>query len=122
MSEVTNRVGIVVLADTENHENMGRIANALELAKECKEAGDHIKIIFDGGGTTWVPQLEDENNQLHPLYKEVKDKVVGACDFCAGAFHVKNDIKKTDVPLLAEYDNHPSLRQLINEGCSIVTF
>lgn len=48
------KVAIVVMADTETHGDLGRIANALTTTKEFEEAGeagDEVTVIFDGAGT-----------------------------------------------------------------------
>jgi hypothetical protein len=37
------KAAIVVLADTETHGDLGRVVNALVVAKEFKEAGDDVK-------------------------------------------------------------------------------
>ncbi len=116
------KVGIVVLADTETHGDLGRIANALTSAKEFKEAGDETAVIFDGAGTKWVPQLSDPDHRLNGDYEEIKDTIAGACDYCAGAFGVKNEIEQTDVPLLEEYSGHPSLQRLVSQGYQVITF
>lgn len=116
------KVGIVVLADTETHGDLGRIANALTSAKEFKEAGDEATVIFDGAGTKWVPQLSDPDHRLNGDYEKVKDSIAGACDYCAGAYGVKEKIKKTDIPLLEEYSGHPSLQRLVSEGYQVITF
>lgn len=117
-----DKVAVVVLADTESHESLGRVVNALELSKELQENNDEVKIVFDGAGTEWIPELEDENHDAHPLYNAVKDSIYGACRFCAKAFGVINEVKKTDIELLDEYDQHPSLRNFIVDGYQIVTF
>ena len=117
-----NKVAIIVLAGKETHEGLGRIANALEAAKEFKEAGDEVILIFDGAGTEWVGELSKEDHMLNPLYKAVKDRVKGACSFCADAFGAKEEIKRSEVPLLSEYEGHPSFKHLISEGYKIITF
>ena len=38
------KVRILVLADTETHADMGRVANALETTKELQEAGDEVTL------------------------------------------------------------------------------
>jgi hypothetical protein len=116
------KVGIVVLADTETHGDLGRIANALTSAREFKEAGDEATVIFDGAGAKWMPELSDPDHRLHGDYEEIKDSIAGACDYCAGAFGVKEKIKKTGVPLLEEYSGHPSLQRLVSEGYQVITF
>jgi hypothetical protein len=116
------KVAIVVLAGTESHESLGRVVNALELAKELQEHNDEVKIVFDGAGTEWIPELEDEEHDAHPLYSAVKGNIHGACRFCAKAFGVFTEIKETDIDLLDEYDQHPSLRNLIVDNYQVVTF
>lgn len=117
-----NKVAIIVLAEEGSHESLGRVVNALELAKELKENDDDVRIVFDGAGTTFIPALEDEEHKAHPLYKAVEDTIDGACKFCSKAFGVINEVNKTNVDLLDDYDDHPSLRKYISEGYQIVTF
>lgn len=116
------KVAIVVLAGTESHESLGRAVNALELAKELQEHDDEVQIVFDGAGTEWIPELEDQEHDAHPLYAAVKENIYGACRFCAKAFGVFGEIQKTDITLLDEYDQHPSLRNFIADGYRVVTF
>lgn len=116
------KIGILVLADTETHGDLGRIANALTSAREFKEAGEEVTLIFDGAGTRWIPELANPEHRLHGDYQQVKDTIAGACDFCARAFGVREKIKKTYIPLLEEYSGHPSLQRLISEGYQVITF
>lgn len=116
------KVAIVVLADKETHADMGRIANALECVKEFKEKGDEVKLIFDGAGTRWLPELFKQDNLLHGLYESVKDKTAGACSFCAMAFGVKDAIQECKIKLLEEFEGHPSISGLVHQGYQIITF
>jgi len=110
----------IILAGEETHEGMGRVANALVMAKEIKELGKEVSIIFDGAGTGWVPILEDKNNQMHPLYDELKENIEAVCDFCIGAFQVKgleeDERKKND------FMGHPSMKKFYEEDYQILTF
>ena len=117
-----NKVAVVLLAETGTHEALGRAVNALSFTKELLENGDDVKLIFDGAGVTFIPELEDEGHDAHPLYKAAKPAVDGACKFCSKAFGVINEVRKTDIPLLDDYDDHPSLRNYLTEGYQIVTF
>lgn len=116
------KIAIVILTDIETHESLGRIVNALEFAKELGENNDEVKIVFDGAGTKWIPELEDEEYKAHPLYEAVKENITGACRFCAKSFGAFDGIKESEIPLLAEYDQHPSLRNYIINDYLIVTF
>jgi len=117
-----NKVAIVVLCEAGSHEALGRVVNALEFAKELQDHKDAVKIVFDGAGTTWVPELADKDHDAHPLFKAVEGSIHGACKFCSKAFGVINDVRKTGVDLLDDYDDHPSLRNFINDGYQVVTF
>jgi hypothetical protein len=113
---------VVVLADTETHEAAGRLVNALETSKELKEAGDEVVLVFDGAGTRWILELDNPENRRHKLWLSVKDRVAGACAFCASAFGVKEGVEKAGIKLLKDYENHPSLRSFLVEGYQVVTF
>ncbi len=116
------RIAYVLLADTETPGDMGRAVNALEGALESIEEGDEVRIIFDGAGTKWVGALADEDHDYHDLYARVEDHVAGACQYCAGAYGVKNAVKRARVPLIDEHDGHPSLRGLVADGFHVITF
>ena len=114
---------LFVAADTESHADHGRFTNAIELAKEAKEQGDDVRIIFDGAGTRWIPELSRaEGGYKWKNFAAVRDVVAGACAFCAGAFGVKEAVKAAGIPLLSDYEGHPSLRGLIAQGYQVITF
>jgi hypothetical protein len=116
------KVAIVVLADAQTHADMGRVANALTTTSECKEAGDDVTLIFDGAGTKWVRELSDPDHTLSKALEKVRDKVGGACSYCAASFGVKEDVQASDIPLLEEYEGHPSIQKLIAQDYQVVTF
>jgi hypothetical protein len=49
----------LLLAGTETRADLGRVVNALQIAREFDESGDEVSVIFDGAGTQWVPTLAD---------------------------------------------------------------
>jgi hypothetical protein len=112
-----SKVAIVILAGSEGHENMARVTNALQAAREFREAGDELELIFDGAGTQWVEELEDESHDLHEIYSKVSE-VSKACSFCASAF----DVDIEGVEESAENDGHPSFRELVEEDYEVITF
>ncbi len=116
------KVAIVVLADTESHGDLGRVVNALEAVKEFKEAKDDVQLIFDGAGVKWVVELSKPDHKLNGLFEAVKDRAAGACGFCAQAFGAQEKIPLCGIPLLEEFDRHPSFRRLVSEGYQIITF
>jgi hypothetical protein len=108
------KAAIVILADTESKEGLGRVASALTAAKEFKEEGHEVNVVFDGAGTKWVGELSD--------FESVKDKVEGACAYCARAFGVKEEVQESGVALMGEFEGHPSLAKLVSEGYQVITF
>lgn len=76
--------------------------NALETAKEFKEANDDVQVIFDGAGTQWATQFAQPDHRLAGLYDSIADKVTGVCSYCANAFHVKEEVKASGAKLLDE--------------------
>ncbi|MBD3223878.1 MAG: hypothetical protein GF313_04065 [Caldithrix sp.] len=116
------RIAVVILTDTETPENLGRMANALSVAKDYNTHGYTVKIIFDGAAVKWVGKVIDPHHQFYEPFQAVKTLVKGACNYCSGAYGVREQVKKAGIPLLQEFEGHPSLRQLVDEGYQILTF
>ena len=117
-----HKIAIVVLADIETHEDLARVTNAMMTAREFKEAGDEVQLIFDGAGTRWPGELSQPEHKSHDLYAEISDRVAGVCGFCARAFHAEESAAEAGVSFLEEYHAHPSLRRLVVDGFQLLTF
>ena len=68
-----------------------------------------------------VDQISDIQT-MRELFDGVRDKVAGVCEYCAGAFGVKEAVRAAGLPLIGEFDGHPSLARRISEGRQVVTF
>ena len=112
----------IVLADTETHEGMGRVANVLEAVNEFKQHGDDVRLIFDGAGVKWAVALSSSEHKLHGWYQKVAHKVEGVCSYCAGIFGVTDAAIECKLKLVDEYDGHPSFRKLLVDGYQVITF
>ena len=116
------KAAIIILAGTESHTDTGRLVNGLETAKEFAETdGDEVKLIFDGAGTQWIPELEDPDNDYHELYQAVREDT-SVCDFCAGAFGVEDAVADAGIVTLDDHDGHPSIRSLVDDDYEVITF
>jgi len=93
------KIAIVILADATSHSDLARVVNAFETAKEFKEAGDAVDIIFDGGGVVAAVELANPEHRAHRLYASVQDKVSGVCSYCAKAFGVYEKAQTLNIPL-----------------------
>jgi len=116
------KIAIVVFSDTDTMESLGKVSNAFVLAMEAIENGDELKIIFEGAGTKWIGQLEKADHRMHEMYLGLKDSITGVCSYCASAFGVKNEVEKAGISLIGEYKGHPSLRNLVVDGYSVLIF
>lgn len=116
------KAAIVVFSEAEQHADTARVVNALETVKEFKDSGDEVELIFDGAGVTSAVALANPEHRLHRLYSKVDDKVSGVCRFCARAFGVYDQAERLGLKFLAEYDQHPSLRNRVVDGYQVITF
>ncbi len=116
------KAAIVILADTETKEALGRMSNALTSAKEFKEEAHDVTVIFDGAGTKWIGVLSDPAHKYNGHFESVKGDIEGACAYCARAFGVKDKVQESGVELLGEFEGHPSLAKLVTQGYQVITF
>lgn len=117
-----SKIGLMVLADGESPESLGRVVNALMVAREAKDAGDEVTIVFDGAGTRAASSFGASSHDYNELFEAVRDRVSGACDYCAGAFGVKQEVQDVGIDLLDEYRGHPSVKKLVEQGYEVVSF
>lgn len=117
-----HKVALVIFTDLEeSHADLGRVVNGLQIAREFKEAGDDVKMIFDGGGVASLAAIVQPEHRLHGVYERIEDLVVGACAYCSKAFEVKEQLEKAEIPLLTDYRQHPSIRSFVVEGYQLIT-
>jgi hypothetical protein len=116
------KAAVILLADTDRPEGMGRMANALTTAREFQENSDEIVVIFDGAGVKWIPELAGSDHKYNRLFEEVRGVVAGACVYCSRAYGVTDAVGDAGIPFLDEFRGHPSIRTLIGSGHQVVTF
>lgn len=114
------KIAIIVHA---SESKLARALHALLYAQELHEASNEVKVIFDGAGTVWIKQFEDPTNKYHPVYKAVKSLgvIAGVCEYCAGAFGVRENVQASGLAAMGERDGHPSIVQLIAADFQIIT-
>lgn len=118
------KFAIVLQAGKETHEGMARAVHALLYATELKEKGYEVVLIFDGAGTEWAEEFSspDSQSKVLPMYNAFKKMQIPEiiCDFCAGAFGVKEKLNKRQCTLLSEYKGHPSIEKWIKKGYQLL--
>lgn len=117
-----SKISVLVLADTESGGDMGRVANAFATVKEAAACGDDVELVFDGAAVKWPGALAGGAHKLSPAFEAIREHVTGACEYCAGAFGVEDEVRGAGVPFLGEFEGHPSLRQRVAEGFQVITF
>ncbi|MCT9097925.1 DsrE family protein [Haloarchaeobius sp. HME9146] len=116
-----SKAAIIVLAGTESHADLGRVVNGMQAAKEFADAGDEVELIFDGAGTQWIAELSDEDHDAHALYNSLEEHVQ-VCDYCAGAFEQDDAVEDAAVERVDEFDGHPSVKELVDDGYEVITY
>jgi hypothetical protein len=116
-----NKMLFLVFANTDRTEGLARAVNALLMAREFDEAGDKASVIFYGTGVKWVAELERSDHPYHAVWLSHKDLVDGVCAECAEAFGAVDAARDAQLPLLADHNNHPSIRSYANAGYQIIT-
>jgi hypothetical protein len=116
------KAAVVLLADTETKEGLGRMSNALTTVREFKEESQEVTLIFDGAGTKWIGELSDPDHKYNRHFESVKDDIQGACAYCARAFGVKDEVQESGVELLGDFEGHPSIANLVSQGYQVITF
>ena len=115
------KIALFVLCDTTPVENLGRMSNALIIAQEAVESGDELKFFLSGAATRWIAELEKETHPLHEKYMVIKPHITGVCEYCTAGFKQGLHVKEAEIPVVAEYKGHPSVRRLILDGYTVIT-
>ncbi|MGC8551517.1 MAG: DsrE family protein [Phycisphaerae bacterium] len=113
---------ILLLADINSPEAMGRMANALTTAMEFDEAGDDVVLIFDGAATRWVGELSKPDHKYHGAFQSIRHRLTAVCSYCATAYGVAEHIKAAGLPLTSEFRGHPSIRKFVHDGYEVISF
>lgn len=123
------KAAIVILSDPKSgtEDALGRLFNALASAYDFKNSGDDVTILFQGAGTRWVGEVSKADHPAHSLFQEVVDKVAGVSCGCADVFGATEDAEKSGFDLIKDNpvpgtSGLPSLRKLLADGYSMLTF
>ena len=118
------KFAVILQAGKESHEGMARAVHALLYSTELKEDGYEVVLIFDGAGTEWAEEFTnpESTNKLIPMYESFRKLGVSEviCDFCAGAFDVKEQLKARQCPLTGGYKGHPSIAEWVKQGYQLI--
>ena len=123
------KAAIVILSDPKfnTEEALGRLFNALASAYDFKYAGKEVTVLFQGTGTRWIGELSKQDHPAYDLFEAVKDTVAGVSCGCADVFGATEDVAKSGLELIKDNavpktTGLPSLRKLIEDGYTVLTF
>jgi hypothetical protein len=119
------KIAIIVLEGPAQEESVAKIRHAMIYSKEIKLSGNEITLIFDGNGTKWLDIISNETSKfdfLNKLFKEITEMGImyKACGFCSARKEVKESLSAKNIQFLSEFDGHPDVGKLINEGWQII--
>lgn len=117
-----SKAAIVILAGGDTPESLGRVVNGLTGALEFLESGSELRVVFDGAGTRAAAALAKSDHKYHALFEKVRSRITGICSYCASAYKVKDEILALNLPLAADFKDHPSFKRLIDDGFVMLTF
>ncbi len=117
---MTHSIAIVIL--TNFADDSAAVYRGLGTAQEFQEAGDDVTIVFDGSGTESLAVLSDPSHMLNGLLESLRAQVRGACGYCAKAHKVADTINAAGFTMLTDNDGHASIRNLVVEGRTVLTF
>ena len=114
----------IILQAGQGGDGLARALHALLYAKELKEHGHEVVLIFDGAGTTWAEQWTDPDrtSKYKEIYEALREQGVieVVCDYCATAFKVKERLAARKAPFEDEYDGHPSVAKWADQGYELI--
>ncbi|MBA3285280.1 MAG: hypothetical protein H0U27_09530 [Nitrosopumilus sp.] len=121
---MTDKVAIVCLTEPEDH---ARVLHAFEYAFNLQNHGIKSEIFLDGAAVRIGDYLEKNPKDpasvlIKQLYqKSIEQKYIReACNFCAHAFSVKDEIIADNIPLSKD-QVHIDIGKLVKEKYQIIT-
>lgn len=123
---MTAKMAIILQAGTETHEGLARALHSLLYSKELREHGADVRLVFDGAGTGWLAEFHKaatpQAKGLGKLFDELKQEGVTyeVCDYCSGAFGVRDELSAYGEALSAQYLDHPSIAGLVEDGYQLL--
>ncbi|HVU02899.1 MAG TPA: hypothetical protein VHE30_14165 [Polyangiaceae bacterium] len=95
-------LSIFVLSDPKaGEEALGRVFNALAVARESLEKGDDVALVFQGAGTRWPAELAKVGHPARELYDSVRACVAGASRACSVVFGAEAGVKAAGLGTLS---------------------
>lgn len=95
--------------------------HALMNAKQLKEAGHEVRIIFEGASCVLPKELEEEQNKLYLSLKE-NGVIHGVCFACSKVLGVYEDNERIGLRFLQDMNGHAGVLEWVNQGYEVLVF
>ena len=115
-------ITLYILASPQTQEGMARFVNGFETARDLKRRGADVRIVFDGAGTQWIPEISRPESKFYPLFQELQENIEGVCAFCSAAFGAREAAEQARIPLLEGPTGHVDLATRLMKGEPILPF
>ena len=119
-----NSFAIILQAGKDSKDGTARALHALLYATELRDKGYKVVLIFDGAGTQWAEEFSnpDSDSKILPHYKAFAKTGIEeiVCDYCAGAYRVKEKLQEREEPLESGYKGHPSIAKWVDQGYQLI--
>lgn len=114
------KYAVIALTDPKDH---ARIYHAFLYLFNLIDNGIQAELFLDGKAVEIVNEMEkNPNDIIKPLYdRALKEGLISqACNFCAGAFNVKEKLTQSQVSL-SEEGSHIDVGRLAKDGYELLT-
>ncbi|MFI1462957.1 hypothetical protein [Nocardia carnea] len=127
-SGTATKTAVLVMSDPNGgDEALGRMFNALAAAYDFDQAGDEVRVQFQGAGTRWPELLESPEHPAYDVYQAVRHTIAGISCGCSDLFGGREGATAAGLDLIKDNplpgtSGVASLRTLVDNGYSILAF
>ena len=115
----------VLNAGTQPADN-GLTIHALKLAKELRDGGAEVMVVFEGQGVSWIDRFASRDESSDGFVKHygyafdaIRD-VTHACNMCCKRFEAVDAVTKAGIPIEGAGEDHINLGRLALAGYRII--
>lgn len=126
--DTASKTAVLVMSDPHGgDEALGRMFNALAAAYDFDQAGDEVRVQFQGAGTRWPELLESPEHPAYEVYQAVRHTIAGISCGCSDLFGGGDSARAAGLELIKDNplpgtSGLASVRTLVANGYSILAF
>lgn len=118
---------VLAMNESDTPEGRGRMVHVMHTARDLKNAGVDVKVVFAGIGVTWLTEFNKMEHPFTkhylPVWESIQDDIAGVCNFCSkGRFGAGEDTEALGLDFLGEDGSHFDISPFLQEGRQVITF